>query len=279
MQEVIDLVSQDPGLSFWVLRHELGRHRSRSLGRVHPARRGPDGGSRIGHGPPLFAMAGLNNRPLIPERPACCAPICVKRLCRPVRSGTPGDRVHGGPPSVPGPLAVTAARRVDGPAAAERRGETRHRRSMRRLRKLLETAVTWSARRRPVRRHRAAVMIEEPTRPVQVRVQRDGTAARRLSCRLPISSTSSNQPSVTQVVPPGSGDQRAGPSMHDPAVKAWRQNCGTGTLTDDTTVVERHRHLPGQTCSHPGTGPRTHRRRFTSSTGRSRRCPLALRCA
>ncbi len=90
MQEVIDLVSRDPGLSFKVLRYVnsagIGlRSKVESIQRAVVLM----GLSRIRAWATLFAMAGLGNRPLEILNVGLLRANLCERLCRLCRSGTP----------------------------------------------------------------------------------------------------------------------------------------------------------------------------------------------
>ena len=90
MQEVIDLVSRDPGLSFKVLRYVnsagIGlRSKVESIQRAVVLM----GLARIRAWATLFAMAGLGNRPLEILNVGLLRANLCERLCRLCRSGTP----------------------------------------------------------------------------------------------------------------------------------------------------------------------------------------------
>ena len=90
MQDVIDLVSRDPGLSFKVLRYVnsagIGlRSKVESIQRAVVLM----GLSRIRAWATLFAMAGLGNRPLEILNVGLLRANLCERLCRLCRSGTP----------------------------------------------------------------------------------------------------------------------------------------------------------------------------------------------
>ena len=90
MQDVIDLVSRDPGLSFKVLRYVnsagIGlRSKVESIQRAVVLM----GLARIRAWATLFAMAGLGNRPLEILNVGLLRANLCERLCRLCRSGTP----------------------------------------------------------------------------------------------------------------------------------------------------------------------------------------------
>ncbi|MEZ5587888.1 MAG: HDOD domain-containing protein [Sedimenticolaceae bacterium] len=90
MQEVVDLVSRDPGLSFKVLRYVnsagIGlRSKVESIQRAVVLM----GLARIRAWATLFAMAGLGNRPLEILNVGLLRANLCERLCRLCRSGTP----------------------------------------------------------------------------------------------------------------------------------------------------------------------------------------------
>ena len=90
MQEVIDLVSQDPGLSFKVLRYVnsagIGlRSKVESIQRAVVLM----GLSRIRAWATLFAMAGLGNRPLEILNVGLLRANLCERLCRLCKTGSP----------------------------------------------------------------------------------------------------------------------------------------------------------------------------------------------